>query len=244
MQTRARAKAQTVPSSGNPVSPLEGQGQRPPSMASEEEGDLGLVSLLGEGAVSDVGGNYTCVSASSGPGDVTVVAAQAPILEVEVTSSNGQIEVGSTDPLLSTVRTTRLPDLQTQAAVRSTQVPPLSLGRGSEPVQLPSLHPTVEARIPTLFSEGPGGQAKLDEWPASTSAFSHVKSVEHDYRVACNVNEMYWDENIDPYSTRNVTCRPMRGALHASVPFTDLPPGIDRSRTFRPLDRGYGRIIK
>ena len=133
-----------------PVTPLEGQGSRPPSMASEEEGDLGLVSLLGEGAVSDVGGNYTCVSASSGPGDDTVVAAQAPIPGVEVTSSNAQIEVGSTDPLLLTVRTTRLPDLQAQAP--ATQVPPLSLSRGSEPVQLPSLHPGVEARIPTLCS--------------------------------------------------------------------------------------------
>jgi len=76
------------------------------------------------------------------------------------------------------------------------------------------------------------------------SAFSHVKSVEQDYRVASNVNEMYWDENIDPYSTRNVTCHPMRGAFHGSVRFTDLPPCIDRSRTFRPLDRGYGRMSR
>ena len=50
---------------------------------------------------------------------------------------------------------------------------------------------------------------------------------------------MYWDENIDPYSTRNVTCHPMRGAFHASVPLTDLSHGIDRSRTFRPLDTGH-----
>jgi len=117
MQTRGRAKTQTVPSSSNPVNPLEDQGQRPPSRASEDGGDLGLASLLGEGAALDVGENRTSVSAMSGPGDVTVVAAQAPISEVEVTSSNGQIEVGSTDPLLSTVRTTRLPDLQTQAPV-------------------------------------------------------------------------------------------------------------------------------
>jgi len=75
MQTRVRVKAQTVPSSGNPVIPLAGSGSRPPSMASEEEGDLGLVSLLGEGVVSDVGGNYIHVSAGSGPGDDTVVAA-------------------------------------------------------------------------------------------------------------------------------------------------------------------------
>ena len=92
MQTRARAKAQTVPSSGNPVTPpLEGSGSRPPSMASEDEGDLGLVSLLGEGAVSDVGGKCTSESATSGLGDTTVVAAQAPIPEVEVIASDGQI---------------------------------------------------------------------------------------------------------------------------------------------------------
>ena len=47
-------------------------------------------------------------------------------------------------------------------------------------MQLPSLHLGVEARIPTLFSEGPGGQAKPDEWPTCTSAFSRVRSVEHD----------------------------------------------------------------
>ena len=147
MQTRARAKTQTVPSPGNPVIPLEGSGSRPPSMASEDEGDLGLVSLLGGGVVSDVGENYIHVSASSGPGDDTVVAAQ-----VEVTSSSGHVEVWSTDQLPSTVRTTRLPDLQAQAPVGATQDPPLSLSRGSEPMQLPSLHPGVEARIPTIVS--------------------------------------------------------------------------------------------
>ena len=62
------------------------------------------------------------------------------------------------------------------------------------------------ARIPTLISEGPEGQAKLSDWPVSTSAFTNVKSVEADYCVGSN--EMYWDENIDPYSSRNVTCRP------------------------------------
>ena len=56
MQTRGRAKAQTVQSLSKPVNPLEGHGSRPPSMASEDGGDLGLVSMLGESAVSDVGG--------------------------------------------------------------------------------------------------------------------------------------------------------------------------------------------
>jgi len=53
MQTRGRAKVQSL---SNPVNPLGGSGTRPPSSASEEEGDLGLASMLGEGAVSDVGG--------------------------------------------------------------------------------------------------------------------------------------------------------------------------------------------
>jgi len=102
----------------------------------------------------------------------------------------------------------------------------------------------VPVQIPTLISSGPGGQAKLDDWPTCTSAFSHVKSVEHDYCVASDDHEIYWDENIDPYYTRDVTCRPMRGAFHASVPFTDMPHGIDRSRIFRPLDRGHGRMSR
>ena len=241
MQTRGRAKVQ---SSSNPVNPLEGHGSRPPSRVSEEEGDLGLASMLGEGAVSDVGGNSTCVSANSGPGDMTIVASQAPIPEADVIALDGQIEVDSADPLLSTVSTTKLPATCAPAPIGSIQASISSSGRGNEPMHLSSLHLMAETRIPTLISEGPEGQAKLSDWPASTSAFSHVKSGEHDYCVGSNVNEMYWDEYIDPYSTRNVTCRPMRGAFHGLVPFTDLPPGIDRSRTFRPIDRGYGRMSR
>jgi len=110
MQTRGRAKTQTVPSSSNPVSSLEDQGQRPPSRDSEDGGDLGLASLLREGAALDVGENRTSMSAMSGPGDVTIVTAQAPATEVEVTSSNGQTEVVGSVPLLAATCTTRLPD--------------------------------------------------------------------------------------------------------------------------------------
>jgi len=153
MQTRGRAKAQTVPSSGNPVTPplppLEGSGSRPPSMANE--GDLGLVSLLGEGAVSDVGGKCTSESATSGLGDVMVVAAQAPIPEVEVIASDGQIVAGSAVPSSMATGNTRLPDTYAQAPIASTQGSALSSGRGNEPVQLPSLHPSGEARIPTIY---------------------------------------------------------------------------------------------
>jgi len=52
-----------------------------------------------------------------------------------------------------------------------------------------SLHPVAEARIPTLISEGPEGQAMLSDWPVSTLAFTHVKSGAHDYCVGSN--EMY-----------------------------------------------------
>jgi len=57
---------------------------------------------------------------------------------------------------------------------------------------------------------------------------------------------MYWDENVDPYNTKNVTCRPKYAdrrefsAFQAPVP----PHVIDKSRTFRPLDRGHGRMSR
>jgi len=246
MQTRGRAKALASQSPSNPVNPLKGHGPRPPSSASEEEGDLGLATMLDEGAVSDVGRGSTSVSATSGPGDTTVVDTQVPISEVNVTTSEGQSEVEGTDPLLSTIDNTRLPVTCTQATIGSVQASISSFDRGDAPMQLSSFHPYGETRIPTLISEGSEGQAKLGDWPASTSAFSHVEAGRHDYCVSNvnNVNEMYWDENIDPYFARNVTCRPMRGAFHGSVPFTELPHGTDRSRSFRPIDRGYGRMSR
>ena len=90
------------------------------------------------GAVLDVGENHTRVRAMSGPGDVTVVAAQAPITEVEVTSSNGQIEAGSAAPLLAVTGTTRLPDPCAQAPIGSSQISAFSSSRGNEPVQIPT----------------------------------------------------------------------------------------------------------
>ena len=95
METRGKAKAQAAQSLSTPVSPLEDQGQRPPSRASEVEGDLGLASLLGGGAVLNVGEDRTQESAMSGAGDVTVVAAQAPVHEPVSASSCEQIEAAS-----------------------------------------------------------------------------------------------------------------------------------------------------
>ena len=147
MQTRGKAKAQSL---SNPVNPLESSGTRPPSSASDEEDDLGLATMLGEGAVSDVGGgDSTCVSATSGLGDTTVVAAQAPISEAKVTTTHEQIEVDGASPLLSTVSTTRLPATCTQAPVGSLQAAIPSSGRGSAPMYLSSFHPSGETRIPT-----------------------------------------------------------------------------------------------
>ena len=150
METRGRAKAQAAQSLSNPVSPLEGSGLRPPSTASEEEGDLGLVPLLGEGAVSDVGGKCTSESATSGLGDTTVVAAQAPITPAEVIASDGQMVAGSAVPSSMTTGNTRLPYTYVQAPIGSIQGSAFSSGRGNEPVHLSSLHPSGEARIPTL----------------------------------------------------------------------------------------------
>jgi len=105
--------------------------------------------LLGDGAVLDVGEGRTSESALSGPGDVTVVAAQAPTTEVKLASSDGQVETSSADPALVATGTSRLSAPRAQAPIGSTQVPPLPLIRKSEPVQLPSLPPSGEARIPT-----------------------------------------------------------------------------------------------
>jgi len=120
-------------------------------MASEDEGDLGLVSLLGEGAVSDVGGKCTSESATSGLGDTTVVAAQAPITEAEVIASDGQIVAGSAVPSSMATGNTRLPDTYAQAPIGPIQGCAFSSGRGNEPMQLSSLHltPVGAARIPT-----------------------------------------------------------------------------------------------
>jgi len=52
MQTRGKAKAQSL---RIPVNSLGSSGTRPPSSASEEKGDLDLATMLGKGAVSDVG---------------------------------------------------------------------------------------------------------------------------------------------------------------------------------------------
>jgi len=106
--------------------------------------------LLGEGAVSDVGGKCTSESATSGLGDTTVVAAQAPITEAEVIASDGQIVAESAVPSSMATGNTRLPDTYAQVPIGSTQGSAFSSGRGNEPVQLPSLHHGGEARIPTL----------------------------------------------------------------------------------------------
>ena len=152
MQTRARTKVQSL---SNHVTPLEGSGTRPPSSASDEEGDLGLATMLGKGDVSDAGGDSTWVSATSGLGNTTIVAAQAPISEANVITTHEQTEVDGASSLSLTVSSTGLPATCTQAPIGSLQAAIPSSGGGSEPMYLSApLHPLagVEAsRIPTLL---------------------------------------------------------------------------------------------
>ena len=116
MQTRSRAKVQSL---GSPVSPLENSGTPPPSSASDEEGDLGLAIMLGDGAVSDVGGDSTGVSATSELGNTTIVAAQAPASEANVATSLEHVEIDGASSLSLTVSSTRLPATCTQVPIGS-----------------------------------------------------------------------------------------------------------------------------
>jgi len=54
---------------------------------------------------------------------------------------------------------------------------------------------------------------------------------------------MYWDENIDPYDTRYAVRREY-SAFRAPVPSPTMPNVFDRPMTFRPLDRGHGRMSR
>ena len=151
MQTRSRAKVQSL---GSPVSPLEDSGPRPPSRASDKEGDLGLAIMLGDGAVSDVGGGSASASALSELGNATIVAAQAFASEANVATSLEYVEADGASSLSVTVSSTRLPATYTQAPIGSLQATIPSSGEGSEPMYLSAFHHPLSgdgtARIPTL----------------------------------------------------------------------------------------------
>jgi len=99
------------------------------------------------------GGDSTWVSATSGLGDTTIVAAQTPISEAKVTTTHEQTEVDGASSLPLTVGSTRLPATCTQAPIGSLQAAIPSSGRGSEPMYLSALYPLgAEASwIPTLY---------------------------------------------------------------------------------------------
>jgi len=84
------------------------------------------------------------VSATSGLGDTTVVAAQVPISEANVTTTHEQIEVDGANPLLSTVSTTRLPATCTQAPVGSLQAAIPSSGEGVHQCISPRFTPVAK----------------------------------------------------------------------------------------------------
>ena len=139
---------------GSPVSPLEDSGPRPPSSASDKEGDLGLALMLGDGAVSDVGGGSTSASAISELGNTTLVTAQAPASEA---TSLEHVEADGASSLSVTVSSTRLPATSTQAPLGSFQVTIPSSGEGGEPMYLSAPHHPLSgdgmapARIPTYI---------------------------------------------------------------------------------------------
>ena len=67
-----------------------------------------------------------------------------------VATSLEHVEVDGVDPLLSTVSTTRLPAICTQAPVGSLQAAIPSSGRGGAPMYLSALHPLVLKRLGSL----------------------------------------------------------------------------------------------
>ena len=70
-----------------------------------------------------------------------------------------------------------------------------------------TLKGTATDSIPTLIYSGPAAQARLSDWPPCASGFDNVKPAVHDYCDGDDHDVMYWDENIDPYDTRNVVRR-------------------------------------
>ena len=99
-----------------------------------------------------MGGDSTWVSATSGLGNTTIVAAQAPNSEANVITTHEQTEVDGASSLSLTVNSTRLPATCTQAPIGSLQAAIPSPGGGSEPMYLSApLHPLAgveTSRIP------------------------------------------------------------------------------------------------
>ena len=238
METRSQSRAREGQSSSSPVRPLEDPEPRPSSRASGSEGDLNLSTLLGDGEASIVGRGRTSVSATSGSCDLTLVAGQVPDRGPELESSH--VPVTDMDPtsLQIVTSTTMIPGPRAQTTTS-----------GREPMATQSSYPQRPVQIPTLISEGPGMQAGPSDWPPCASEFGNVKSTAYNCYDAVE-HDMCWDENIDPYHARNVTCRPIHSgrrefsAFYAPAPLTAMPHMIDRSRTFRPLDRGHGRMSR
>ena len=97
----------------------------------------------------------TWVSAISGLGNDTIVAAQAPTSEANVAPSYKRIEVDGADSLPIMVSSTRLPATCTQIPIGSLQATIPSSSRGSEPMYLSALHPLgaeASSRIPTIYT--------------------------------------------------------------------------------------------
>jgi len=214
METRSKAKAAQLQTPS--VNILESPGSRSPTEAE----DLGLAAMMGDGEAPILGGGQPEVRATtSSLEDIPAATEWAPAWERTVENS--------TPP----------------PSTRELELPAtISLFMISE--QIPAPVGTATARIPTLISSGPGAQAEFSDWPPRASEFENVKSTEcDDYYVADVEHDMYWDKNIDPYHARNVTCRQMYADRREFSAFqAPVPPHLtDKSRKFRPLDRGNSR---
>ena len=109
METRSRTRVKEGQSSSPPASSLESSVPRPSSRVSGVEGDLGLSTLLDDGEVSVVGRGPTSESATSGSGDLTLVAGQVPERGPELESSHVPLTDMDTASLQAVTSTTILP---------------------------------------------------------------------------------------------------------------------------------------
>jgi len=121
------------------------------------------------------------VGTTSQPGEVPAGSEKVPVREP--VSEPFELQ----PPVVETVPTLKLAADGRQQPVIST------LAYASEP-----------SSIPTLVSSGPGAQVGLGNRPPRASEFVSNKPVVHDYCVGDYQDEMYCDDNIDPYNTKHV----------------------------------------
>ena len=135
METRSRGRARAGQSPGPPEGALED-----PGLGSPIEEDLGLVTLMGDGAVPFVGGDQPEVRATTGqPGEVPAGSERVPAREPVSEPSELQPTVVETVPTL-------------KLAADGRQQPVIStLAYASDPIPTNALSVGVKRRIEMNF---------------------------------------------------------------------------------------------